>query len=140
MLLEALELGRSQQDALPVESTAELLSREVALPQTIVILEELEEPDSILLNQLFDLRHELLVLTRTVEVSEAVNVGRLSAGCRGIDDILKAVGVAQELCIPDVVVLIAVDLGNCGCLSVIDLESECVENLAEDLGCDLEGA
>ena len=78
------------------------------------------------------------MLTLTVKVREAVDVGRLSSGCRGIDDILKTVSVAQELGILDVVVLVAVNLGNCSCLSVIDLESECVEDLAEDLGCDLE--
>lgn len=140
MLLETLELSRGEQDTLSVESTTELLGGEVALPETIVILEELEEPDSILLDDLLDLSHELLVRALTIEVSEAVDVGSLGTGSGSVDHILEAVSITQELCVLDVVVLIAVDGRNSGGLGLVNLESEGVEDLAEDLGGDLEGA
>ena len=109
MTLKALELRVSEEDALTVKRATELLSSQVALTKWIVVLKELEQPDSVLLDNLFDLVHERRVLTLAFEVCETLNVGSLSTSCWAINDIFEAVGVAQEFGVLDIVVFVTVD-------------------------------
>lgn len=76
----------------------------------------------------------------TIEVSEPVSESRLGSSSRSIDDVLEAVSGTKELVILNVILFISVHKGNGIDLLLIDLESKSVEDLAEDLGGDLEGS
>lgn len=138
--LQALELSRRKSDTLPVKSTSEFLCCKVALSKSVVILEEFKQPDSILFDDLLDLLHKLLMLVLAIEVGEAFDVGGFGTGSWAIDDILEAVGVTQELGIFHVVVFVAVNEGNSFGLSLVNLETQRVQHLAEDLRRHFEAA
>lgn len=80
------------------------------------------------------------MLLLTVKVSESVNIGRLGASGGAVDDVLEAVGVSEEVSVLNLVVLVSVDESNSVDRGLIDLETESVKDLSEDLGADLEGA
>ena len=113
---------------------------QVALSKSVVILEEFKQPDSILFDDLLDLLHKLLMLVLAIEVGEAFDVGGFGTGSWAIDDILEAVGVTQELGIFHVVVFVAVNEGNSFGLSLVNLETQRVQHLAEDLRRHFEAA
>lgn len=58
MGFKSLVLSRRELDALGVERASELLARQVALPEQVVVLEELEQSDSVALHHLFDLGNQ----------------------------------------------------------------------------------
>lgn len=58
VVLKAQVLLVSQIDLMRVKSASEFLSRDIALPQRIVVVEELKHADSILLDDVLDLEHQ----------------------------------------------------------------------------------
>ena len=140
VVLKTLVLLRCEVDALSMESASELLCGQVALSERVVVLEELVDPDPILFHNLFDFHHEWLDRSLSREVREAVSEGGLGTGGVPVDDVLEAVSVLQELLVLNIVILVAVDKGHSVDLGLIDLEAKGVEDLAEDLGGDLERA
>lgn len=57
VLLKTFEFNRGQVDSLGEQGASELLSREVALAEDVVILEELRKTNTVLLHDLFNLGH-----------------------------------------------------------------------------------
>ena len=105
-----------------------------------MVLEELKQSDAILLDNLLHFLHEGVVLLHSVEICESINESGLGASGWSIDHVLEAVSVSQEVGVPDVVVLVAVDLGDSGSLLLTDLEAESIEHLSKDFGGDFEAA
>ena len=140
MGLESLKLGRSQSDALSVTGASELLSRQAALSETIVILEELKNSNTIFFHNLLDFGHECKVVTHTVEVRESVPESGLGARGVAIDYVFKAVGITEEVGVPDRVVFVAVNERDSFDLFLTNLETERIQNLSENLRSHLEGA
>jgi hypothetical protein len=102
-----------------------------------VILEELKQADSILLHDLLNLDHECMMILLTIKISKSVTECGLGSRGVAIDHVLEAVGIAEEVSIPDRIVLISINEGNSIDLIFINLETKCVEDLSEDLGADL---
>ena len=74
----------------------------------------------------------------TIEISKSVTECRLGTRGVAVDHVLEAVGVAQEVSIPDRIVLISVDQGHSVDFILTNLETKRVQHLSEDLGADLE--
>ena len=121
-----------------MEDTSEFLSWEITLTERIMILEELEETNTVLLHDLLNLDHEGMMIRLAIEISKSVAESRLGTGSVTVDHILEAVGIAEEVSIPDRVVLVAIDKSHSVDLLFANLEAESVEDLSEDLGADLE--
>ncbi len=105
-----------------------------------MILEELVDANAVLFHNLFHFEHQWFNASLAGEVNKSVSEGRLGSSCVAIDHVLEAVGVLQELLVFDVVVLVTVDESHSVHLVLIDLKSQGVKHLAEDLRGDLEGA
>lgn len=105
-----------------------------------MVLEEFLKTDAVLLDNLFDFHHEVIVSLDTIKVSESVLESGLGACRRSIDDVLQAVSGTEELVVLNVVLLVAVDKSDGVDLLLIDLESEGVQDLAEDFGGHFEGS
>ena len=140
MGFESVELGRSQSDTLAVTCASEFLSRQVALAENIVVLEELKNSNSVFLHDLLDFGHKCLVVIYTVKVRKSVSESGLGASSIAIDYVLKAVGVTEELCVLYSVVFVAVNKRDSVDFLLTDLEAERIENLSENLGSHLKGA
>ena len=121
-----------------MEDTSEFLSCEITLTERIMILEELEETNTVLLHDLLNLDHEGMMIRLAIEISKSVAESRLGTGSVTVDHILEAVGITEEVSIPDRVVLVAIDKSHSVDLLFANLEAESVEDLSEDLGADLE--
>ena len=105
-----------------------------------MILEELKNSDSVLLDDLLDFSHECLVVIHTVEVRESVSESGLGACGIAIDYIFKAVCITKEVCIPYRVILVTVNKRDCFNLCLINLEAERVKDLSKNLRSNLKGA
>lgn len=103
-----------------------------------MILEELLQTDTVLLDNLFDFLHQLVVCSDAIEVSESVSESRLSTSGGSIDDILETVGSAEEFVVLDGIFFVTIDESDSVDLLLIDLETKSVQNLTEDLGGNLE--
>ena len=123
VILKTLELSRSELQVLSVEDTAEFLRRKVSLSESVEILEELEQPDSVLLHKVFDFLHERIVSMLAIEIGEALDVSRFRASSGPVDHILEAVGVTKEFSIFDVVFLVTVHESDSISLSLVNLEA-----------------
>ena len=140
MSFKSIKFGRSQSDTLAVTGASEFLSRQAALSENIVILEELKNSNAVFLDYLLDLSHECLVIIHTIKVRKSVSESGLGACSVAIDYVFKAVGITKEVCIPDRVILVAINKRDSFNLLLINLEAKCVENLSENLRSHLEGA
>ena len=140
MRFESVKFGRSQSDTLRVSNSSELLSRQAALAETIVILEELKNSNAVFLDDLLDFNHECVVVIHTVEVRKSVSESGLGACSIAIDYVFKAVGITKEVCIPDGVIFVTVNKRDSFNRILFNLEAECVENLSENLRSHLKGA
>ena len=121
-----------------MKNTSEFLGWEISLAKGVVILEELEHSNAVLLDKFLNLLHEGSVVADTFEISESVSESGLGTGSVSVDNILEAVGVSEEISVPDRVVLLTVNERDGIGLSLIDLETEGVKHLSEDLGRHLE--
>ena len=140
MSFKSFKFGRSQSDTLAVTGASEFLSRQAALSENIVILEELKNSNAVFLDYLLDLSHECLVIIYTVEVRKSVSESGLGACSIAIDYVFKAVGITKEVCIPDGVILVTVNKRDSFNRILFYLEAECIENLSENLRSHLKGA
>lgn len=138
MLLESLVLGRSELDSLTEEGTSEFLGRKVAFPEDVVILEELQDSDSVFFDDLFHFLHKCLVSFLSIKVDELLHVCRLGAGRGSIDNVLKTVGVPQEFGVPNRVVFVAVNERDRVHLIFVDFKAQSVQHLSEDFGTHFE--
>ncbi len=123
-----------------MKHSSELLHWQVSLTKNIVILEEFGESDSVFLNNVFDLLHQVVVSLLSIEVSKSVNISGLCVCCGSMDNILKAVSIIQEFSVLDVIIFVAVNKSNSVNIILTDLEMKRVEHLAEDFRGDLEVA
>ena len=89
MSFKGIKLWVSQLDSLGVENTSELLCRQVAFTEDVVVLVELNESDTVFLDDVLNLPHKLVFGQFTSEISVFLNISRLSASSRGIDDIFE---------------------------------------------------
>ena len=105
-----------------------------------MILEELKQTDAVFLHDLLNLSHESQMVPFSIEISKLVAERRLGSSCVTVDHVLKAVCIAEEVCIFDLIVLVTVDQCDGIDLILIDLESKCVQHLSEDLRADLKVA
>jgi len=93
-----------------VEDVAELLVWHVALPEDIVILEELEQTDTVFFDLVLDLDHKSAVaFVVSCEVGPLLDISGFQFGCRSINGVFEAVGVLEELGVHDLILLSAVD-------------------------------
>ena len=140
VFLKSIVLGSGKVHSLSVEHASELLNGNVTLAEDIVILEELLHSNAIFLNDLLDLLHEGVVCCLAVEICETVDEGRFGAGGRTVDVIFEAVSISEEVSILDLVVLVAVNESHSVSNIIIDLESEGIQYLTENLRAHLEMA
>lgn len=66
-----------------------------------MILEELKQANSILLHDLLNLDHECIMILLSIEISESVTECGLGTRCVAIDHVFKAVGISEEVSIPN---------------------------------------
>lgn len=91
-----------------------------------MILEELKQSDTVFLHDLLNLGHEGQVVPFAIEISKLVAERRLGTCCVTVDHVLEAVCIAEEVSVPDLIVLISVHQCHSIDLVLIDLESKCV--------------
>ena len=103
------KLSLSELDLLSVENTSEFLCSKVALSEDVKVMEEFLQSDSVSLNNVLHLCHQLVHVIGSLEVSEFGLVGGLGTCGRFIHHILKTVGIPQELSILYFIVLVAID-------------------------------
>ena len=127
-----------EEDLLGVEGASELLGGNISLSKSVMVLEELKKTDTILLNDVLDLDHQLLHGVGSAEVGESGNVGRLGTSGWSIDNVLEAVGISKELSVLDLIDLISIDKTNVSHILLVDLETKSSQDLSEDLLGDLE--
>ena len=140
MSFKSIKFGRSQSDTLAVTGASEFLSRQAALSENIVILEELKNSNAVFLDYLLDLSHECLVIIHTIKVRKSVSESGLGACCVAIDYVFKAVCITKEVCIPYRVIFVTVNQRDSFNLLFANLETKSVENLSENLWSHLKGA
>ena len=80
------------------------------------------------------------MVIHSVEVRKSVSESGLGACSVAIDYVFKAVGITKEVCIPDRVILVAINKRDSFNLLLINLEAKCVENLSENLRSHLKRA
>ena len=80
------------------------------------------------------------MVIHSVEVRKSVSESGLGACSVAIDYVFKAVGITEEVCIPDRVILVTINKRNSFNLLLIYLEAKCVENLSENLRSHLKRA
>ena len=119
---------------------SEFLSRQAALSENIVILEELKNSNAVFLDYLLDLSHECLVIIHTIKVRKSVSESGLGACSVAIDYVFKAVCITKEVCIPYRVIFVTVNQRDSFNLLFANLETKSVENLSENLWSHLKGA
>lgn len=95
-----------------MQNAPEFLLRNIALSEDVVVLEELEKSKAVFLNHVLDFLHQCFVCSFSVEIDMLFNISGLSTSSGSIDDVFQAVGVLKELCIHNLVVLVAIDRSN----------------------------
>ena len=95
-----------------MKHASEFLLRDITLSENIVVLEELEKSKTVFLNHVLNFLHECHMCSLAVEIDVFFNIGGLGTSSWSIDDIFQAVGVLKELCIHNLVVLVAIDRSN----------------------------
>ena len=105
-----------------MKNTPELLVRQVALAEEVVVLEILNEADAVLFDHTLDFVEQFFVFLDTSEIGVLLLVSRFHASCRLVDDVLKAVTVFEELCIFNFTVFSAINECNLG--NLIDTKSQ----------------
>lgn len=101
-----------------------------------MVLEELEQANSVALYNYLDLFHESAHLVRTVKVSKASVISRLGTSVGSVNDEHKNVTVFEEFGVLNLVVLITIDERNQLSLVLREREAMGSEHLAEDFGGD----
>jgi uncharacterized sodium:solute symporter family permease YidK len=124
-----------------VKDTSELLLDYDALPQRVVVLEELAESDAVLLDLSLELEHQLGDLSLANEGSLLANVLILLGLVQLLHLLLEGLersAIVDEFEVLNLVVVSAIDGLHCGDLLIGQSETEVVQGLSELLGGHLE--
>lgn len=93
-----------------MEDVAELLVWHVSLSEDIVVLEELEETDTVFFDLVLDLDHKCaMAFVVSSEVGPLLDISGFHFGSRSVNSVFEAVGVLEELSVEDLILLRAVD-------------------------------
>lgn len=137
MPLEDLELLVCQIDLLAIEDTSELLRGNGTLAKEVVVLEELAQSDSVLFNLGLYFEDELLILLFAREGVHLPDIGGLLGFVEGASG-PEGVALVNEVHVPDLVLVGAVDLHDGGVFLVRHGEAEVGKSLPELLRGHLE--
>lgn len=124
-----------------MKDTSELLLDDDALPQRVVVLEELAESDAVPLDLSLELEHQVGDLSLANESPLLANVLILLGHVQLLHMLLEGLersAIVDELEILDLVVVSAIDGLHCGDLLIGQDKAEVVQGLSELLGGHLE--
>jgi len=93
-----------------MEDVAELLVRDVALSEDVVVLEEFEKTNTVFFDLVLDLNHKSEVgLVVPCEVGPLLDVSGFQLGGWAVNGVFKAVSVLEELSVEDFILFGSVD-------------------------------
>lgn len=110
VLLQKDVFGSSKLHLMGVEAGSKLGGGDDSLAENIVILEELEETDTVTLNNLLNLGHQFYHGLVAIEVDPFSTVGRVNTTVGHINNVGQwLVGILEEIGVLDLVLLVTVD-------------------------------
>lgn len=141
--LQKFVLFQGKLHLLRVQHRSKFGGRKHSLAQEVVVLEELEKTNAVLLDDLLDLKHEVVKGLAATEVGEPRVVGALGAGVGTVNIKDEHVAVLQEIGVTDLAArgaVAAVNFLHASYLSLAQRKAVGGEHLAEDFGSYLEVA